>query len=42
MSELNFVGVQIGSHINDWNLSDPSLFPFFEVCASDDILILHP
>lgn len=27
--ELGFAGVQIGSHVNDWNLGEPALFPFF-------------
>lgn len=27
---LGFKGVQIGSHINEKSLADPSLFPFFE------------
>lgn len=29
MGELGLCGVQIGSHVNDWNLSDPALFPVF-------------
>src|SRR4051812_30106995 len=28
--ELGLAGVQIGSHVGDWNLSDPALFPVFE------------
>lgn len=28
--ELGFAGVEIGSHVNDWNLDHPSLFPVFE------------
>lgn len=36
-------GVQIGSHINDWNLSDESLFPFYEACESlGACLFVHP
>ena len=27
--ELGLAGVEIGSHVNDWNLSDPALFPIF-------------
>lgn len=29
--ELGFPGVQIGSHINDWNLDAPELIGFFAV-----------
>jgi aminocarboxymuconate-semialdehyde decarboxylase len=28
--ELGFPGVQIGSHVNDWNLDHPALFPIFQ------------
>ena len=34
MQELGFPGVQIGSHINDWNLDAPELLPFFQVSWS--------
>jgi aminocarboxymuconate-semialdehyde decarboxylase len=30
VQELGFSGVQIGSHVNDWNLDAPELFPFFQ------------
>lgn len=29
--DLGFPGVQIGSHINSWNLNAPELFPFYAV-----------
>ncbi len=41
--ELGFAGVQIGSHVNDWNLDEPELFQFFE--AASDIgasIFIHP
>lgn len=28
--QIGMKGVQIGSHVNDWNLNDPELFPFFK------------
>lgn len=28
--ELGFAGVQLGSHVNDWNLDAPELFPIFQ------------
>lgn len=43
MGELKFAGVQIGSHVNDWNLSEPALFPVFE--AARDLgaaIFVHP
>jgi aminocarboxymuconate-semialdehyde decarboxylase len=30
---LDLPGVQIGSHVNDWNLSDPALFEVFAAAA---------
>jgi aminocarboxymuconate-semialdehyde decarboxylase len=36
-------GVQIGSHVNDWNLSDPALFPFFEAAERlNAAIFVHP
>jgi len=43
VKELGFAGVQIGSHINDWNLSAPELFCVFE--AAQDLgaaIFVHP
>ena len=34
IQELGFPGVQIGSHINDWNLDAPELISFFAVSLS--------
>ena len=31
VQEYNFSGVQIGSHINNWNLDAPELLPFWKV-----------
>src|SRR4051812_3245569 len=41
--ELGLAGVQIGSHVNDWNLSDPALFPVFERAAAlGAAIFVHP
>jgi aminocarboxymuconate-semialdehyde decarboxylase len=29
MTDLGLAGVEVGSHVNDWNLSDAALFPVF-------------
>ncbi len=43
MKTLGFKGFQIGSHINDWNLSDEALYPFYEACeATGAALFVHP
>ena len=43
VGELGLAGAQIGSHVNDWNLSDPALFPVFETAAALDApLFVHP
>jgi len=43
MQDLGLAGVQIGSHINDWNLSDPALFPVFEEAARlGAAVFVHP
>ncbi len=41
--ELNLAGVEIGSHVNDWNLNDPAVFAVFE--AAQDLgaaVFVHP
>ena len=43
VNELGFSGVQIGSHVNDWNLGDEQLFPVFQ--AASDLgasIFVHP
>ncbi len=41
--ELGFAGVQIGSHINDWNLDRAELFPLFARAAElGAAVFVHP
>ncbi|WP_240099370.1 amidohydrolase family protein [Thermomonas flagellata] len=43
MDELGLQGVQIGSHVGDWNLDAPELFEFFQ--AASDLgaaILVHP
>lgn len=43
VKELGLSGVQIGSHVNDWNLSDPNLFPVFQAAADlEAAVFVHP
>lgn len=43
MQDSAFVGIQIGSHVNDWNLNAPELFPVFKRCEELNACILvHP
>lgn len=43
MRELGLAGIEIGSHINDWNLNDPALYPFYETCERlGAALFVHP
>ena len=40
---LGLRGVQIGSHVNDWNLSDPGLFPVFQKAEQlGAAIFVHP
>ncbi|XP_067649853.1 2-amino-3-carboxymuconate-6-semialdehyde decarboxylase-like [Haliotis asinina] len=42
-TELGFHGVQIGSHVNDWNLDAPELQPVFAAAEEHDCSIfVHP
>lgn len=41
--DIGLVGIQIGSHINDWNLNDPNVFPVFEAASDLEMSIfVHP
>ncbi len=41
--ELGLQGAQIGSHVNDWNLDQPELFPVFEAAAElGAAIFVHP
>jgi aminocarboxymuconate-semialdehyde decarboxylase len=41
--KIGLRGIQIGSHINEWNLSSPNLFPVFEACQELDMCVfVHP
>ncbi|RME15911.1 MAG: amidohydrolase [Bdellovibrio sp.] len=41
--EIGLKGVQIGSHVNGWNLGHPELFPFFEAAESlGAAIFVHP
>lgn len=43
IKELGLAGVQIGSHVNDWNLSEEKLFPVFEAAQSlGAAIFVHP
>jgi len=40
---IGLAGVEIGSHVNEWNLNDPMLFPVFEACQDLDMAVfVHP
>ncbi len=41
--ELGLAGVEIGSHVNGWNLDHPDLFPIFEAAAQlGAAVFVHP
>ncbi len=40
---IGLKGVEIGSHVNEWNLNDPNVFPVFEACQDLDMSVfIHP
>jgi aminocarboxymuconate-semialdehyde decarboxylase len=40
---IGLAGVEIGSHVNDWNLSDPMVLPVFEACQDLNMAVfVHP
>lgn len=41
--KIGLSGIEIGSHVNDWNLDAPELFPVFEACSKLDMAVfVHP
>lgn len=41
--KIGLVGVEIGSHVNEWNLSDENLFPIFQAAeALGAAIFVHP
>jgi|TARA_B110000879_G_scaffold50054_1_gene70576 aminocarboxymuconate-semialdehyde decarboxylase len=41
--EIGLIGIQIGTHVNDWNLSAPEIVRVFEACQDLDMCVfIHP
>ncbi len=41
--QIGLKGIQIGSHVNDWNLNAPELFPVFKSCEELEMAVfVHP
>ena len=43
VNDLGLPGIQIGTHVNDWNLDAPELFPIFEAAERlNAAIFVHP
>jgi aminocarboxymuconate-semialdehyde decarboxylase len=43
INELGFAGIEIGTHVNDWNLDEPELFAVLEACQDlGAAVFVHP
>jgi len=43
VNDLGMAGVEIGSHVNSWNLNDPALLPFYEAAEKlNACIFVHP
>lgn len=43
IKQLGLAGVEIGSHVNNWNLNAPELFPFFQAAETlGAAIFVHP
>jgi aminocarboxymuconate-semialdehyde decarboxylase len=41
--KIGLAGIQIGSHVNEWNLNDENLFPVFQACEKMNMpVFVHP
>jgi len=43
VEDLHLAGIEIGTHVNDWNLNEPAVFAVFEAAADlDAAVFVHP
>src|ERR1039457_4190473 len=41
--KIGLAGIEIGSHVNEWNLNAPELFTVFQACAEMNMAVfVHP